>query len=140
MINANELRIGNNVATKTGKILTVSTLQYEKTEGFAIIGFLEDEVGHLITSTKEDKVDPILITQPILKSYGFTNDFGMMMPIDLKSGRERLDVNEKTGIAILHVTTTLGRLAFISFKCEYVHQLQNLYHTLTGNELKTSQY
>ena len=102
--------------------------------------------GHLLAFLETPKslvtgfVDPILITEKILKKCGFkkntdsnwgklsisdNNDYFIMMDISFK---ERID------------DTYLVQFGSggIMPPCKYLHQLQNLYYALTGSELEVN--
>lgn len=140
MINANELRIGNKVITKKGSILTVSIIQYvinrlKNTPGYEqfggdyfIIGFYEDKIGNLITSSKDDKVDPIPLTPAILVACGFDgedsqNEYTLPYKMTLKNTGD-------------YKTWRCESLSHYNLELTTLHQLQNLYFALTGKELE----
>ena len=127
MVQAQELRIGNWVLYKD---------QNDNPEFTPINICVPDLV--IMREQKSGESDygieykPIPITPEILEKAGFEKDIQMMMPIDLLSGRERFHV--ESGKA----TIVCGRgphLVWLDFECKHLHQLQNLYFALTGQEL-----
>ena len=119
MIKTNELRIGNlvflNDKQKVWKIL----------EGFDI-----DEM------TENSTVDPIVLTEEWLSKAGFEKSFTNDFWYSIKIGDKRLLVSTLGNIEIEKWDRTM--IAFPDI-CKYVHQLQNLYFALTGNELNIKQ-
>jgi hypothetical protein len=114
-----ELRIGNYVEAE-GKIGTVTTLA-EDTISISVDGY---------ASVPHD-VDPIPLTEEWLLKLGF----GMESPGFYSYGEEAMadycyNMDEKT-FHEYYPTSDMNCIA----KCEYVHQLQNLYFALTGEEL-----
>lgn len=117
MIQANELRIGNWVEHKkewshrSAGIVAPFFFQWEDRDWYA-----------LGESTMDlDAVQAIPLTPKILKGAGFDK----LDPYDIYS-------NCKIGIAVHGDGYQIERS--IAFK--YVHQLQNLYYAMTGEELK----
>ena len=127
---ANELRIGN-LLTFNGKIRTV--------DGVSLVGCHKDERYILVELNymyKEkvllqiDKIDPTPLTEEWLLRFGF----------------EKVGVNYQKGWLLLWTFLKTGEVHFVlnepnsnkrhitEFK--YVHQLQNLYFALTGEELE----
>ncbi|UXO94105.1 hypothetical protein Pan5_63 [Pseudanabaena phage Pan5] len=73
--------------------------------------------------------EPIPLTPEILEKCGFEDDDSDFLK----------NINERTCI---HINISLGRTVLESYDgiiiipmCEYLHQLQNLFHALTGEEL-----
>lgn len=125
MIQANELRIGNLVETP---------------DGFQGITEIQTEFFY----TKDFKsswaeLKPIPLTEEWLERFGFEREEGrwtwkkniyneettLPTSLQLWSGNDFISVC-RAGIGAMHCP------------CEYVHQLQNLYYSLTGTELPTS--
>ena len=108
-----ELRIGNYVQDHNGQILDIIRL-----EGMEITDYLK----------------PIPITEDWLKRLGFEN-YGHIYTLHFKNGFAlNYNTSLKSWFLSIHSTTTT---AISDFK--YVHQLQNLYFALTGEELKIIQ-
>jgi hypothetical protein len=106
---ASELRIGNKVLfSENGKVFTV----FEIAKNGIVVG---DEIEY--TWIEIDQFEGIKLTEEWLlkfnfekSSYGYESEM-LTIGFDFRQ--------EKTGV-----------------KIEYVHQLQNLYFALTGNELE----
>ena len=125
MIQANELRLGNLVTVTRAK----KEEEYEKVVSLTTI-------GHKTYSIKEDsfiklavnsELNPIPLTEDILLKAGFEKNY------DYCSSEDEV---------LYHLGNFCWNMGDISyngsddwFKCKYVHQLQNLYFALTGEEL-----
>jgi hypothetical protein len=85
---------------------------------------------------KIDGIKPIPLTEEWLLKFGFEIDDVWISKI------KNIEYNRMIGIDLINNHIFLAqydshnkfRDVFIS-KCDYVHQLQNLYFALTGNEL-----
>ena len=115
MIKTNELRIGNLV------FLNDKQKVWEILEGFDI-----DEM------TENSTVDPIVLTEEWLSKAGFEKSFTNDFWYSIKIGDKRLLVSTLGNIEIEKWDRTM--IAFPNI-CKYVHQLQNLYFALCGEEL-----
>ena len=113
-MNANELRIGNYVHRQSGKMV-VNRDDVYKIENINLQSAL--------------KYEPIPLTEECLLKFGFIK-YGHILKIHLNEG---LGVNYNKDLKIwyldIHFTTTA------KIQINYVHQLQNLYFALTGEEL-----
>jgi len=111
-MNARELRIGNLVyPDSTGDIVEITADDFQDTS------FLE----------------PIQLTEEWLVKFGFEK-------IDHIGGysfwsTKRKKNSRHSGITIYSSYTTIGNNSMVKH-CEHVHQLQNLYFALTGEEVK----
>jgi ribosome biogenesis SPOUT family RNA methylase Rps3 len=115
----NELRIGNWVLTPDGSV--------QITDIFNGGINLSDDKYEAYPEYSMDRVSPIPLTESILEAAGFENG-----KIDFQ-----YDVLEiEDGNAFLYNEYEGG--GSYCFPCQYLHQLQNLYHALTGTELKVS--
>ena len=115
---ASELRIGNLIFTHKEEIIVVKGID---TEG--LILFKEDQ------NIFDFKCKPIPLTEEWLLKFGFKKDLGNDLYLDSTSTsffiwqNNRVELlDDKNNICISH--------------CEYVHQLQNLFFALSGEELK----
>ena len=122
-LSANELRIGNYVFGKSP--------EREKWEEPYIIGLWDLE--SLLYHKERINIKPIPITEEWLLKLGFhkiaEDDFDKTFGIGQISIRKsKLYISDKSGVYL-----NQKRIAII----QYVHQLQNLYFALTGQELKT---
>lgn len=127
MITAQELRIGNRVFYKTVDLDTGEDFLEE-------IVISANDIKTLENSTRQIFL-PIPLTEEWLLKFGFEyrehlNDWFIPM------GEKNLT------ILIWSRSGTRGcnpnEYALFFHHCEYVHQLQNLYFALTGEELKIS--
>ena len=134
MIKTNELRIGNFVSINNGFEMLVHSIFQNDTVYLDFIPPLINEAD----VWEEDYKD--LIAIPLTKEWllkagfekSFTNDFWY----SIKIGDKRLLVSTLGNIEIEKWDRTM--IAFPDI-CKYVHQLQNLYFALTGNELNIKQ-
>ncbi len=115
MVNNTELRLGN-LIKYNGKIYTVNMLI---AKGIGV----EDELH------KEEDIYPIELSEELLISYGFyKQDYELV-----------LNVNENGCLVYWHneMFVMMGQFADCTdiVDCKYFHQLQNLYYSLTNEEL-----
>lgn len=129
MIQATELRIGNYLKND-GVVVKIDARSI-----FDIWG------GNLITRIK--KYEPILITVAWLDKFGFdegfdwesgdyTNSFDLSLVVTYNEDTKDFSLSKylKSGF--------IGSRLVIKNKLKYIHQLQNLYFALTGEELTLS--
>ena len=114
-----ELRIGNLVINQWGEIDKVETI------GKSIIQF---ENGW----SMEEKVKPIPLNEEWLLKLGFTKEKGMLHGLD--KFKLFLPCINKPVLTYSQGSFSVSDGSF-SIQVEYVHQLQNLYYALTGEEL-----
>jgi hypothetical protein len=129
MIEARELRIGNFVDCERPlydeKFITVESVSFDSIN----LNFREYEL---------EKLQPIPLTEEWLLKFGFEleTDDGDVKYYEIQRfwyyvifdhGDVRLDI--KTGKNITHT------VFYMDERFQYVHQLQNLYFALTGEEL-----
>lgn len=121
MIKANEIRIGNIYNRKVGKGITPIIIDEM---------IMAEIFGQSLEYSLND-LEPIKLTKEELKAMGFeeyphNHDFA------------------KDGIYISHITSdesyqlefTSPLIEWMVIDLKFVHQLQNIYFTLTGKELK----
>lgn len=113
MIQAHELRIGNIIQYNDGDICRVI--------GISEFG-LDVEFKEETTYIEHEHFSVIPITEEILLKCGF----------DLKS----VPYHAIKGNIVLVISNGIWYYKFSHAKVQYLHQLQNLYHALTGQELK----
>jgi len=115
---ANELRLGNyvnhNIENKAYKVETLSVAP----NGDVLV--LHGYFPHCTL----DFVSPIPLTEEWLVKFGFK---GIGLPLYLSTGYFEFVWRKELFLDI--------EGQWMSVKCEYVHQLQNLYFALTGEEL-----
>jgi hypothetical protein len=128
MIQANELRIGNWLLTESGTPQQVAYIG--ETIGFHNnMGGTDKHQKNPIFSYDIEKIEPILLTPEILEKVGFEHSYDSVLPYQdaYENGyfilNAQFELTDKDGL-------------IISKQIKYVHQLQNLYFTLTETELK----
>lgn len=130
MIEPRELRIGNyvNFLGKPKKIIGLSKRNYNmNTETTHHYAEFENHIPVMFTHLK-----PIPLTEEILLKYGFERWVDDVLYLNIKIGRleHKLRVFEKIGHVLLDHDKRIGE------DLKHLHQLQNLYHSLTGKELE----
>ena len=120
-MDARELRIGNLMELPNGEI--------SKVTGFTENGkvWFVREPKHEECALKINQVKPIPLTEEWLFEFGFIDDFS-------KDFRVRL-IGHRLGDFFITEKMKLLTSDINSVKIKYVHQLQNLYFALTGEEL-----
>ena len=118
-MNAKELRIGNliywNIPEKLDTIHTVVGIRNEKPQTIPI------SLGESIEDYK-----PIPLTPEILIKSGFKSNPTMGGMFWVKRNRTKIQLR----------TTETGYVEYLhSAPCDHLHQLQNIYYALTGEEL-----
>jgi hypothetical protein len=131
-IKANELRIGNYIRSwgrrKQGAPAKI-TVPMLKT-----LSKIEPHMEYIA-------IQPLELTQEILEKTGFSladsKESLWLINIDPQA-KTYLTINQVTGSAALY--DDLGSLHYTTIpkKCKYLHQLQNLYFALTGQELEVT--
>ena len=119
MIKANELRIGNLIYLKHGG------------NGYKL-HFVSKSTINNYSNDKYDFIMPIPINEEILLRLGFEKSFKNDYWYSIRFGDKRLLVSILGNVEIEKWDRTM--IGFFSI-CEYVHQLQNLYFALCGEEL-----
>lgn len=125
MIRANELRIGNTV-NRLGSPTEITSIQHTDD-----IDYVSTPASGAITV---NQIEPIPLTKEWLEKMGFER---------WKQDDDSYSIEDSQGQSIMvrgQECAVYGSDACTSghsfnFKIEYVHQLQNLYFVLTGNEL-----
>jgi hypothetical protein len=114
---ANELRIGNKIIfSEDGTIFTVGSIE-EK--GFMVQN--EEETAWI----ESEEFEPIPLTEEWLLKFGFAwKNFAF------RDGKFTVRFQKE-----FYVYLSVEGIRPITIKLDYVHQLQNLYFTLTGEEL-----
>lgn len=131
MLNASELRIGNLVFSDTEPSNPIVTI-LEILQGYANTSYKEYPAEIAKNSILYNRLHPIPLTPEILEKCGFVKDRnGWHMPETQFSLTEQF------------YPCWLDRMLWpqdiSDFKrqsLQYLHQLQNLFHALTGEELK----
>ena len=116
----NELRVGNFVWEEYGGLYEVININ---SEGFGYVD-LRKPTFKCIGRYEIGSVKPIALTEEWLVKFGFEKDDTIWIKHPIyglleKNGRFFVELGETGGIYV-----------------KYIHQLQNLYFALTGEELK----
>jgi hypothetical protein len=137
MIKPNELRIGNWVNNPLGKGRSEPGLAKVKTLGYGGINEWQD-MGASGNIPYED-LKPILITTELLERFGFA-EVNSYNPKERHFKKDGFTQLADYGAQLIILPE--GGYAYLScgyyentIDCGYLHQLQNLYFALTGEEL-----
>ena len=144
MLKANELRIGNYIlwnSKLSSPEISFLTFPVEVTSIFPDkIGYISPGIEHRSEPFEDDilqtqtahgpleEFEPILLTHDILEKCGF----------EIAGANDQYSSYKKEPITIRFVTDNSIRVNISGreFVCQYLHQLQNLYFDLTGEELE----
>lgn len=141
LIELSELKIGNYLLYK-GEIVHVTSLsldiddEYEDQIGFCKLGSISNEFAAWNRSLYND-LERIPLTPDFLDRFGFRRlaDDSYHKPAML-TWRVLYDDNEKSASYCTCIYPELSHRVHLNIRIEYVHQLQNIYFTMTGEELK----
>ncbi len=128
-MNVTELRIGNLVES------SYMMKEFEETiVSSNHLSFLEDGVHHFV------RLKPIPLTEEWLEKFGFDNILNTKnYQITIGKGLT-FSIAWNGTFCITSIYVVSGPETFIMpANIKYVHQLQNLYHSLTGEELKVKE-
>lgn len=132
---ATDLRIGNYVQsfTSTGDYVTVLGISKKDSGSDGLLYYMEHEKGHTLISDSEgdELVSGIPITEEWLVKLGF--EYIKQYGVYSKNG---ISFGYRTDAEGLFLTDFFDDWKIVPIY--YVHQLQNLYFALTGNELTIS--
>ena len=133
MIKTNELRIGNYVSVDKGFEMLVHSIYKDDTLYLDFIPPLVNEADVWEEDVKD--VSPIELTEEWLLKFGFTKHNMEGYEVHFKYNHPKLH----SGITALYNANFSIKLDDVARGVKYVHQLQNLYFALTGNELNIKQ-
>ena len=126
----NDFRIGNLVLDEDGELCKIEQLSSEKMECFQQVSTIKTQ--SCISDKYPSNIYAIELTEEWFLKAGFekcfTNDFWY----SIKIADKRLLISILGNVEIEKWDRTM--INFLSI-CEYVHQLQNLYFALCGEEL-----
>ena len=133
MINLNELRLGNGVySIEVGENVQISSIDED------CVTFKDTITWDYVSA---DMIEPIQLTEDLLLKFGFekTDDYG-----DQVYYEPIYRVNRNYYICFDHDRISFGLAVFGNCtslfyddeNLQFIHQLQNLYHSLTGQELE----
>ena len=129
---ANELRLGNILMYNSPISLTSQTVEVN-------IYHLSDILGHtpLSYSDRKNAYQAIPITEEWLIKFGFEGDDDERHIVLGLGGGEELSIERltKTCCLIRAIKNESVDFVYVAYP-EYVHQLQNLYFSITGKELE----
>lgn len=117
-----DLRIGN-LLENMGDIIKVEYLDKSLVKG------VYHRVDTYNTSIQLKQCNPILLTEEWLRNMGFTGDGNMNI---LVNSRIILEYDSHYNTVELY---SLGFKANLHLEVKYVHQLQNIYFALSGEEI-----
>lgn len=143
MINPNELRRGNLFADLSGKTHQVKGIH----EDCIVIEYFSAVISDFTPGGKGDFSDvwptksisfedaaPIPITAEMLEKCGFDNRH------ERKNIDPQIELVYNTKIQIMEIWDRQDwEHSCVDIPCKYLHQLQNLFYCLTGQELEVSQ-
>lgn len=137
MIQANELRIGNNVL-QNGRVVYVESISEDR--GIINVNIETELDGSAwLNGIDLNELDPIPLTPEILEKFGFEKDDN-----DLEFHHEDFCSWYEKEYPIIGrlVTSNFGTYLFDeetdTLRIYFLHQLQNLYFALTGQELEVN--
>jgi len=123
---ANELRIGNYV-----HFPSISDIKFSEVE--TIIKLLDGCMCVFLKNVDDvfmvEEITPIPLTAEWFTNFGFTTD-------DVEWNKDDFRIGiYKSGFRCIPFNRTMSLLYSLDIDIKYVNQLQNLYFTLTGEEL-----
>ena len=131
---ATELRIGNyvSVTTTTNKFDIVEGIEYNKGLESHYLALKNVHYGVWFEHKGLDFINPIKLTEEWLKDFGFEIKYEISYIIG-----SFLGLNPITKDHLIYLTNTGDGWFYKNgfHKIKHVHQLQNLYFVLTGQEL-----
>lgn len=137
MIDPKELRIGNTIKTNCSSSAEIYSIASDNT-------FNHYNDGYVISSNSDlEDAKPIPLTSEILNKCGFTwNQHWLEKDLSFCNWWMRFSNGRYDHLSIFQYQnadrneSTVTRIDFGRNRPEYLHQLQNLYFALTGEELK----
>ena len=134
MIQANELRIGNKLLF-LGEIVTFKNITEIREDGIFWIKTFEPKI-----ECKNFHFKPIPLSEEILLKCGFelNEDLGDMKYYQIPNEKRGFGVCFDHDEIVFYLFNIKGitNLIYDESFFQYLHQLQNLYFTLTGKELE----
>ena len=131
---ASELRIGNFISS----CFPISVVIGIDDEGVIDTAYYEHGKGVDYTSewhSNEGSINPIPLTEEWLVKLGYSDTNDEMYNGNIWMLGDDIHVSPVVSSTGIHGLLIYGYLKY--FEYVYVHQLQNLYHSLTGEELTT---
>lgn len=145
MLQAKELRYGNKVFNKKGDVITVQQIHshsivydtainvsrrhLSKVSGFYDVAYTT-EVLEVVKEADMQEIEPIRLTPKVLESCGFRNF--VRDEWILTHGNTHTDFEfREDGLRLRHNTTSRVPI-------KYLHQLQNFFYAMAGEELEVN--
>lgn len=146
MLHAKDLRFGNKVFNKKGEVITVQQIlsntivydtainvsrrQLSKVSGFYNAASYTTDVLEVVKEAAMQEIVPIALTPKILESCGFRNF--VRDEWILTHGNVHTDfIFNEEGLRLRHATTSRVKII-------YLHQLQNFFYAISGQELEVN--
>lgn len=123
----NEFRIGNLVMCNGKSPFLFKKVTYRITdikESIQCVNLVPNNSDAKSAWCMCKDIIPIQLSDSLLKEYGW-NDVGKFY----KKGKTYLNIGEKSYIDTRNITNVI-------INCTYLHQLQNMYYAVTGEEMK----
>jgi len=123
----NEFRIGNLVMCNGKSPFLFKKVTYRITdikESIQCVNLVPNNSDAKSAWCMCKDIIPIQLSDSLLKEYGW-NDVGKFY----KKGKTYLNIGEKSYIDTRNITNVM-------INCTYLHQLQNMYYAVTGEEMK----
>ena len=130
---ATELRLGNLFANiEDNSIYKVTKINEDTIEGICInnMGWIGEQHFHLI-----EQVLPIKLTEEWLLKFGFEDVTGVDYILHIDVDFKLILIPADAFYPQIDKADDIGWSSISLNKIEYIHQLQNLYFALTGEEL-----
>ncbi len=132
MIDVKELRIGNIAETPDGWVHPIAAIYLYENVSFDLHG-----LGAGFKSFKINEIKPIPITREWLLKLGFELSEGCTSDFEIKIGKDTLRTSPLSDKNPTLQSDEDNEFNIIALrKIKYIHQLQNLFYCLTGEELK----
>ncbi len=124
-VSTKELRLGN-IVNDDEKVISISF------DGTVEVSYDSAEKGNATQYKDISKIKPIPLTEEWLLRFGFKDVSGN---IEKRFVKGRFNWYSSTRYITVEFDNGLSNFD-LDTDCRYVHQLQNLYHTINGEELK----
>jgi len=127
IMEAKELRKGNYFTDKTESIFKLKRIEFEEYDSdddFTLVYGISINGEYLW----HEEAEPIPLTEEWLLKFGFYRGFG---------GEPKVEINKNISLSYNEGEIFIGDDIVLNH-IKYIHQLQNLYFTLTGKELTFS--
>ena len=132
---ASELRIGNFISS----CFPISVVIGIDDEGVIDTAYYEHGKGVDYTSewhSNEGSINPIPLTEEWLVKFGFSSSENVFLNLEFKKDDTEFCIMPITdGVLSEGMQIPAYELSVLMPHIKHVHQLQNLYHALTGEEL-----